>query len=305
MELGAVSVLLLLLLVLPSGRARAGGVNGEGLTNAEYRAVQKYVGLRTQEVYDLIEKGRFEEAEKLARALLVIAPDTGGDTGLLKTLKNRARDGMQSQSIAGGELRLPEGYLEVGDPIIIKVVITNRSLATLEVDMGDGEDGGGAAAVRVTFEESGALGGVRVDEWTLPVRSLRGTRTLEPGESWEVEVVIDSASHSPVNPTIRTYRVTGEVWPLAMKVGARPVVRPIRLKSGICRIHPRGLQPMRSAPLETLREGLEEEFAPKVVLAAGFVGDELYGEAVEILIAGQERTFDNPAMGRSLRVALR
>ncbi|MHC4599246.1 MAG: hypothetical protein ACYS47_09605 [Planctomycetota bacterium] len=275
------------------------------LTAAEREGVRKFIEWKTREVSEHIDKGRFEEAEKLAKALLVVAPDAGGNVGLLKSLKNEARDGLQSRSVVGGEIRVPEDFLEVGDRVVVRVVLLNRSGAPLEVDMGDAGEGRGAATIRVAFEERGVLGGVRMDAWAVPLGGLRGTRVVEPGGSWETELVIDSADRSPFNPTVRIYRLSGEIWPRAMTLGARPLMRPIRLAEVVMTVYPRGLGPMRAAPFETMKEGVEEEFAPKVVLAAAFIPDERYREAVTLLVEGQERDLDNPAMRRAMRVALR
>jgi hypothetical protein len=71
------------------------------------------------------------------------------------------------------------------------------------------------------------------------------------------------------------------------------------------RVFPRGLGPLRADPLGTLAEGVEEEFGPKVVLAARFVSGPDRKKAVRLLVDAQERIFDDPGMGRTMRVALR
>jgi hypothetical protein len=295
----------LALLLLLGPRVGWGEEKARPLTPEERETVRMFFDRKTDVVEELLRKGRFEKALRLAEALLVLAPDVGQNPVILKALKNKARDGLQAGNVVQGEIRGPEGFTQVGDRILLKVVITNVGGTPITVQMGEEEEERGAATLRISFEERGCMGGVRVDEWSVPVTSLTGTRLLEPGKSWESEVVLDSADRSPVNPTIRTYRISGEIWPLSLRVGPRALHRPIQLEETKFDNYPRGLAPLRQAPLETLKEGVEEEFGPKVFLAAHFLSGPQVREAVTYLAESQEREFDHPAIRRTMRVALR
>jgi hypothetical protein len=291
------------LLLLVPARAWAGDGNPGSLTLPEREAVRKYFDAQVREVDERIRRGRYEKAMELAKALLVLAPGIGEDTGVLRAMKNRARDGLQAASVVRGEVVAPDGFHEVGDRLVFRVVLTNVSQSPLEIDMG--EEGEGAANLRIRFTEEGSLGGLRVAEWNARVSGLRGRRVIEPGGAWETEAVLDTGDRSPVNPTARTYAIRGQVRPARMRLGKRPLARPVWFEETVVRVYPRGLAPMRRAPLETLKEGVEEEFGPKVVLAASLVPEDRRREAGEYLVAEQDREFDRAAMPRVLRTALR
>lgn len=283
-------------------RAQEGDAN---LTPMERRAVRKYLALRTKDVEEWIHKGRLEKAIELAEALLVIVPDEGGDTTYLRALKNRARDKIQAATLLRGTLEGPTGFLEVGDPLVFRVRIENLSPGTIELDMGSRERGSGIARCRIVFEEHGCLGGVRIDEWDEDLPGFTGIKTLDPGAVWETRLAIDSADHAPLNPTVREYRIEGRVWPLAMAVEGQMFSRPVLLDETSVRVFPRGLGPLRAAPLETMQEGIAEEFGPKTFLAAWFIQDSKRASAVDILVESQGGDFNDPVMPRILRAALR
>jgi len=276
-----------------------------GPAPGESRAVRAFFERQTGRVEELIREGKFEKAVRLVQALLVLAPEAGLDTAVLKSLKNRARDKEQASFVIRGELIAPSGFIEVGDAAVLKVVLTNIGATPIEIDMGEEKRRRGAGSLRVTLEECGYLGNVRTETWNVVVPGLGGSRVLDPGDTWETRVVIDTAACSPVNPTARTYRVRGEVWPKSMWLGARALVRPIRLVEARFSVFPRGLGPLRRAPLETLHEAVDEEFWPKAVLAARFIPGIRAREACEFLVTALEGEFDDPGMGRALRVALR
>lgn len=290
--------LLLLAAAGPMARAQEDGLSAEDM-----QAVRRYLSLQARRVEDLIREGRFEKAERLATALEALGEGAGEDAGAFQILKTRARDALQAARALNGRVEAPEGFHEVGDAIVLRVVLENVSGETLELDLGTGNRA--AARVHVAFVEHGYLGDSRTDEWFVPIEGLDGVRTLAPGASWDTTVTLDTADRSPLNATARIYRVRGTVRPRAARVADRALVRPVVLEPAEIRVFPRGLGPMRRNPLETLREGIEDEFGPKVALAARLLPAEQAREGAEILVREHERSFDEPAMRRTLRAALK
>ncbi|GEM_PF-3504923 len=284
--------------------ARAAEKRDAELSPRERMAVQKFFTLKAWDVDDLIKAGRYEKALALADAMITLLPGEGG-RDFLRVLKNRAREGIQASRVVRGELLEPAAFTEVGDPLVFRIAVTNVGERPLEIVM-DAEDGNqGASRLHVECEEQGCLGGVAHTAWDIPIPGLDGRRVLDPGASLRTRAVLDTADRSPLNPTVRVYRVSGWIRPFEMRAGTRPATRPIRLETKTVRVFPRGLGPLRRAPFETMQEGIEEAFAPKIVLAAHFIGPRRRRAAAMALVEGQRRETSDPALPRVMRVALR
>jgi hypothetical protein len=192
----------------------------------------------------------------------------------------------------------------VGDPAAFDVVVTNVSQAEIVIDMG-GRSSGGLTLLSVRLEEHDHFGAVAANERNVVFTGFSGAATLKPGESISAGFTLDTASASPLSPTLRSYAVGGILRPLSVKAGERIVTRPVNLAHCSVTVYPRGSGPTRENPLEALAEGIEEGYGPKVFIAARFLRKESALEGIALLERSLDAPFADPAMARTFRASIR
>ncbi len=273
------------------------------------RVVEDFLRGKLEQAQKDFAAGRYEKALATAEAILELCPEFTSAREAAD-LKLKAKDRLQGRDYVHGRVSIEPSECMVGEKATVTLSLRNVHTGRIEILLDSGGESPWSARnlpfaqAHFSFSETGCDGGTLTDSWSHTIPDVEGVIGLEPGGEWEKRFDLDTGDRSPLKATKRVYVISAVLRPSRITAGEKAVFRPVTLEAASLTVFPRGYRILKADPKGAMKRALEDELAVNMFIAAHFVSDGDYGEALAGLVGALGGSFDDPRMKRAILAAL-
>lgn len=269
--------------------------------------VEIFMAHRLAQAREKLADSDFEQAEQIARAALVLMPDSRYRPEFEEVILQAQGQG-QTELLVAGNMSLEPVHLHYAarersagfaEALSIRCFLRNVSAESLILKLSDGADKGSIVELTVVYEQLDYQGNVLSSQGNvvLPVATTEST-TLAPNESYELAVPLAGLSSldadAPQKYALGRLAISARlrVYGAARGDGRALALRPISFSEKQAWVYPAGfdLEDAQSRPLSALAEAIGDNRPQDVLMTATLVDAKRLREAGDLLLGDDLNT---------------
>lgn len=267
------------------------------------RIEQRFLRRKADEAREWYEAGRYHDCVERCTALLNIEPEaTWRDE--VRALRLSAKERLQASDVLQAELIPDSAWVEIGQPIRVRIRLTARAKDPVEWHLASAEAGAHAVVdVRVREHGPGRIEGFTT--FRVNVHGLPAEAVLPNGDYIEGTASIPTGNYAPLRPTPRTYVLVGAIRPARLVAGARAAHRQVLVPQASVEVWPAGAERLSRDSEAAMDLALREEMPLRCLVAAFVTPPALRATQAERLLDSLGGGFERGTMWPAIYGALR